>query len=244
MDYIKVRANLVEKIRSFMNGRNAIIGESGGVDSALITFLCVEALGKDKIFARTMPYGDQSTGDADKVASILELPNYGCTNIKLIVDGFGFTNRLTMGNTRARVRMAILYGLASENNGLVIGTSNRTEMMLGYFTKYGDGGCDVEPIGGLFKTEVWEVAKTYPNFPPSILNKPPSAELWAGQTDESEIGMPYSEMDNILKLLTGRVQGQLHDLKLNLGEDKVSNIMRRIKNSEHKRKMPETLTFD
>lgn len=132
-NYFHARQEIVAQIIKFMGNRNAIIGESGGVDSALITFLCVEALGADRIFAVTMPYGDQSTSDADLVASTLGIKEYGCVDIKPIVDAFGFTKPMTVGNTKARVRMAILYALASEHNGIVIGTSNKTEMMLGYF---------------------------------------------------------------------------------------------------------------
>jgi len=241
MDYNKARSNLVEQISEFMGGKTAVIGESGGVDSALITFLCVEAIGKDKIIARTMPYGDQSTADADLVAKALDLPNYGCINIKQTVDTFGFTQKVTMGNSRSRVRMINLYALAGENNGLVIGTSNKTEMLLGYFTKFGDGGCDVEPIGELYKTDVWGMAKTYPNFPNSILTKAPSAELWEGQTDENEIGMTYADMDVILKCLyDGSTETDMTfaQLENKYGKDKVLSMSSRFENTSHKRSMP------
>lgn len=240
MNYNKVREFLVQELRYFMKDRNAVIGESGGVDSALITFLCVEALGQDRVIARTMPYGNQSTADADLVAKTLDIKNYGCINIKPSVDSFGFTKPMTIGNTKARVRMTNLYALAAENNGMVIGTSNKTEMQLGYFTKFGDGGCDVEPIGDLYKTEVWEVAKTYPNFPERIITKSPSAELWEGQTDEGEIGMSYEDMDRILNYFTsGTIKNRDDNLKVNETENRVK-LSLMINKSEHKRHLPPT----
>jgi len=258
MNIIEARKSLVKQIRDFMGTRNAVIGESGGVDSALVTFLCVEALGENRVIARTMPYGEQSTIDADAVANILNISNYGCINIKPSVDSFGFKKGMTIGNAKARVRMINLYALAAENNGLVIGTSNKTEMMIGYFTKYGDGGCDVEPIADLFKTEVWEMAKTYLNFPANIIQKSPSAELWEGQTDEGEIGMSYSEMDAILRCVEKylpldvsretqlNILSILRDLDVKFDDimtdnyPNVSKIISMHLNTEHKRNMPKT----
>ncbi|HUV85166.1 MAG TPA: NAD+ synthase [Methanosarcinales archaeon] len=240
MDYFDARQKIVNQIKNFVGDRNAVIGESGGIDSALITFLCVEAIGPNRVIARTMPYGEQATADADIVASILDIKNYGCVNIKPMVDAFGFTNRMTIGNTKARMRMSILYALAAENNGMVIGTSNKTEMKLGYFTKFGDGGCDVEPIGDLYKTDVWAMAKTYSNFPQGIITKAPSAELWSGQTDESEIGMTYAEMDRILKGLEKIGCPDCYLMKTDLGDTNYKKIVDMYKRTEHKRHMPPT----
>jgi len=235
MNYIDAKNRIVKQIIGFMGDRNAIIGESGGIDSALVTFLCVEALGVDRVFAITMPYGKQSTADADLVAQTLALgvKNYKCINIKPMVDSFGFDDRMTVGNTKARVRMINLYAAAAENNGIVVGTSNKTEMMLGYFTKFGDGGCDIEPIGDLYKTDVWGMAKAYPAFPQSIITKAPSAELWEGQTDEKEIGMTYAEMDAILKVMEETKQ-------YNLENPNFKRIFDMYIKTEHKRRMPPT----
>ena len=123
---------------------------------------------------------------------------------------------------------------------MVIGTGNKTELMLGYLTKYGDGGCDVEPIGNLYKTEVFELAK-HLNIPSCIINKPPSAELWEGQTDEGEIGMTYAEMDGILRGMdTKSLFFDREALVRKYGEQKVAIISKRVMESAHKREMPKS----
>jgi NAD+ synthase len=112
----------------------------------------------------------------------------------------GAFDPVPLGNIKARMRMVVLYAHANKNNMLVAGTSNKSEMLTGYFTKYGDGGCDIEPIGDLYKTDVWTLAK-HLALPPSIIEKVPSAELWAGQTDEKELGLSYEKLDRLLQFL-------------------------------------------
>jgi len=248
MDYDKITSKLVSDLSNFLGYKKAIIGISGGIDSAVVAYLCEEAVDKSNIFAVTMPYGDQSTEDADLVARELNLTYYKNINIKPIVDEamksitvpYTGNNKLVNGNMRARVRMLILYAFAGAMNGMVIGTSNKTELSLGYFTKFGDGGCDVEPIGDLYKTEIFELAKCL-GIPFKLIDKAPSAELWEGQTDEGEIGMTYKEMDGILAGMD--THGIFYDRKSLIeryGENKVIVIEKRYNNSDHKRKMPKT----
>jgi NAD+ synthase len=245
MDYKDIADKLQNEIKAFLGGKNAIIGISGGIDSAVIAALCVKAVGKNKVIGVQMPYGNQSMKDGSILMNHFGIED-GFVDIKPIVDSFKDAlfmiddNRLVNGNIRARVRMNILYAFAGSANGMVIGTGNKTELMLGYFTKYGDGGCDVEPIGDLYKTEVFELAK-YLGIPDCIINKPPSAELWEGQTDEVEIGMTYAEMDSILKGMYTQdtfVEGE--ELIRKYGEQKVDIIIKRVNESQHKRNMPKT----
>jgi NAD+ synthase len=164
MDYEFIVNKLKQDIRFFLKDKNAIIGISGGIDSAVVAALCVEAVGKDRVIGIQMPYGGQSTEDGTILMKHLDIDfgDNSVINIKPIVDTF--TKELTMientkltnGNIRARVRMALLYAIAGGSNGMVMGTGNKTEILLGYFTKYGDGGVDVEVIGNLYKTEIFE----------------------------------------------------------------------------------------
>lgn len=213
------------EIKNYVKDKKAIIGISGGLDSAVVAALCSRALGKENVFGVLMPYGNQDTKDAKFVSDYLGI-DYREINIKDIVDKFDFLelDKISKGNVKARVRMAILYSFANQLNGLVIGTSNKSEIETGYITKYGDGGVDIEPIGDLYKTEVFKVAKLL-KIPEKIIKKKPSAELYDGQTDEGEIGASYTEIDAVLK-------GEI-----NFGEI-YEKIQTRRKDSKHKRKMP------
>lgn len=187
--------------------QKAVLGLSGGVDSALTAKLGVMALGKENVTAILMPNegvsSDHSVTDAKAWAEELGIEHHILpiqSFLKNYVDLPWAADELATMNVQARVRMTILYHYANSHNALVLGTGNKTEEMLGYFTKYGDGGVDVLPIGSLYKTDVWEMAKEL-NLPKAIIGKTPSAELREGQNDEEEIGMAYPEIDQILKKL-------------------------------------------
>lgn len=183
----------------------AVLGLSGGVDSALVAKLAVMALGPENVTALLMPNRSTSSEHSlhDAIAFAEELGiEYRVISIGDTVERYkklpwAETEEAAM-NVQARVRMTILYHYANSHKALVLGTGNKTEETLGYFTKYGDGGVDVLPIGSLYKTEVWEMAKEL-GLPEAIVKKTPSAELKEGHTDEGEIGMSYAEMDEILK---------------------------------------------
>lgn len=199
---------IVEEIKKFFEERGfkrAVLGLSGGVDSALTAKLAVLALGKENVTALIMPNRGTSSehGLQDAIAFAEKL------GIKYHVVSIGDTvarykklpwkeNEAAAMNIQARIRMTVLYHYANSHKALVLGTGNKTELTLGYFTKFGDGACDVLPIGNLFKTEVWELAKEL-GLPEAIIQKTPSAELKEGHTDEGEIGMSYVEIDEILQ---------------------------------------------
>ena len=178
-----------------------MLGVSGGIDSTVVAYLAVNALGKDKLHGIIMPYvRNQNMDDGLELSQKLGIP-HEVIEIKDLVDAYGkidfFNNKVAKGNLMARIRMCLLYGKANKDNLMVLGTSNKTEIMLGYFTKYGDGGVDILPIGGLLKNEVRSLAKEL-KIPTQITNKTPSAGLWEGQTDEGEMGFSYEELDKAI----------------------------------------------
>jgi len=215
--------------------KKAVVGLSGGIDSALVAKLAEMALGKDNVMALLMPNkgtsSDHSLQDAIAFAEELGI-KYRVISIHDYVDRYQKLpweeNVVTAMNIQARIRMTILYHYANSHNALVLGTGNKTEETLGYFTKYGDGGVDVLPIGGLYKTEVWKIAKEL-KLPKAIIEKTPSAELKPGQSDEGEIGMSYAEIDKILQKFEDGGEPE---------SDTEYKIYTRISTNRHKSQMP------
>jgi NAD+ synthase len=215
-------------LKDFLGNKQAIIGISGGIDSAVVTALCVEAVGRENVFGLTLPFGNQDTSDSLKLIKQLGIRHANediRPVVEMIVPELQETN-IVSGNIMARVRMIILYAHSNCMNGIVIGTTNRSEAEIGYYTKYGDGGVDVEPIASLWKREVYKMGKLL-NIPKSIMTKAPSACLWEGQTDEGEFGFTY---DDIEKFFTGRIA--------ELSPETFGKIDKMAAYSEHKRHMP------
>lgn len=209
IDAPKVAEQLTEFIKDTFKKANfsgAVIALSGGLDSATSTALTVRALGKENVYVLLLPYGNfhpQGTEDAKKVIEVLEIPQENVVelDIKPIVDPLvaldPSIDNIRRGNIMARVRMTILFDQAKKRQALVVGTENKTEHILGYFTRYGDSASDIEPLRNLYKTQVHQLAK-YLHIPQEILDKAPTAGLWEGQTDEGEFGFTYKDADEIL----------------------------------------------
>ncbi|MGA2967899.1 MAG: NAD+ synthase [Candidatus Levyibacteriota bacterium] len=184
-----------------------VIGISGGIDSATSLYLLNNSVPLKNIIVVTLPYFDNQLEDIDELINSINLPkeNLQIIQIKPIVDeivkalDIRYSDIVRTGNVMARVRMIALYDLAKKNNALVCGTENRSEHLLGYFTRFGDEASDIEPIRHLYKTQVYELAK-YLGVPQKIVDKKPSANLWGEQTDEGEFGFTYQEADAVLYL--------------------------------------------
>ncbi|MDR3063678.1 MAG: NAD+ synthase [Methanobrevibacter sp.] len=218
LDSDRIKNELISFVKDIVKKSNSsgiIIGLSGGIDSSVVGYLLTEALGKDKVFAyhlysSTTPKED--TDDSRLMAKILdieyhEIPIDDILN-QYLADFNSYSNmdclkinknshQLSTGNLKARIRMSILYYFASLKNSLVAGTGNRSELLIGYFTKFGDGACDFELIGDVYKSQLKLLARHW-NIPEQIFTKAPNAGLWDGQTDEDEIGMTYDLLDSLL----------------------------------------------
>lgn len=251
---INMISNWIANYFTVANKTNAIIGISGGIDSAVVTALCVQALGPKRIFGIILPIGNTYNDnlDAMKIINKFNIDHVGIDFeevfnkwwqhfkstpeiIKQIAGGgLKENNKMVRGNAKARFRMLTLYALSEMSDGLVVGTTNKSEAKIGYVTKYGDGGVDIEPIIQYYKTEVAEMAKLL-DIPESIIDKPPSAGLWDGQTDEVEIGLSYNEIDEALHYLSN------NKLQAPMGghtRTNISKVHQMIFNNEHKCKTP------
>ena len=222
----------------------AVIGLSGGIDSALSAKLVADAIGKENIKALIMPFKELSSEenimDAVEFCTLNGI-DYSLVYINDFVSEFGKVeweqNKVAKMNTISRVRAVILYNYANSNDALVIGTSNKTEIMLGYFTKYGDGAVDIEVIGDLFKAEVIGLAK-FLGLSEKIINKVPTAELYHGQTDEGELGASYDKLDTILRLYIEEKNSIKKMIEKGFDKKVIEGVIKRVGANEHKRAMP------
>ncbi len=223
--------------------RRAVLGLSGGIDSAVSAYLSAQALGAENVLAVRMPYRSSSAdslSDADKVIAALGLPNL-TVDITPMAEplfaqfpGMSSTRR---GNIMARLRMTILYDQSASWGGLVMGTSNKTELLLGYSTVYGDSGVALQPIGDLYKTQLRQLAEAL-GVPESVRLKPPSADLWEGQTDEGELGYTYADVDQVLYLLVDERYTLEEAAEEGFAASFVRDVWRRVKANHFKRTMP------
>ncbi len=221
----------------------AVIGLSGGIDSALSAYLAATALGAENVLALRMPYKTSSAdslNDAEAVIEDLGLPNQTLAISEMadpLIERFPDMSKLRRGNIMARMRMVTLYDQSMAWGGLVMGTSNKTEFLLGYSTIYGDSGVALHPIADLYKCQVRQLAR-FLGVPRSIIEKPPSADLWVGQTDEAELGFTYDEADQVLMLLVDERYTAEEVAAEGFEREFVVRIWERVKANHYKRIMP------
>jgi NAD+ synthase len=222
--------------------KGLVVGASGGLDSAVTTKLCVDAVGAENILNIFMPAAVTPPADYSVAADLSKRWGTGYKVIDIqpavsVFTGMLFSNveaPLEKGNISARCRMMVLYNRAKKTDYLVAGTTNRSEYMMGYFTKFGDGAFDIAPIIDLYKTQVWQVANMI-GVPKEIIEKVPTAGLWEGQTDESEMGITYRDLDIVLDGIAFGASDDEIASDVGIGRSKVAEVRVRVAAMEHKR---------
>ncbi|MGA1846724.1 NAD+ synthase [Deferribacter abyssi] len=222
---------------------NVVVGLSGGIDSALSATLATLALGKERVYTYALPYktsNEESLNDAKLIVDFLGV-NFDIIEITPFVDPyferFSDISKLRKGNVMARMRMIILFDKSAENNALVLGTSNKTELLLGYGTWYGDMASAINPIGDLYKSQVWDLAE-YLGIPEKVIKKSPTADLWIGQKDEDELGFSYREVDKLLYAMIDERRSKQELIRMGFDEGFVKDVYDRIRRNQFKRQLP------
>lgn len=220
-----------------------VVGLSGGIDSSVVTFLCAKALGPQNVLAVTIPY--KTSSDATRRDSQLVIDQLGVQTLNVpIADQidayfakFPDASRLRLANKCARERMTVLYDQSAAFGALVAGTSNKSELLLGYGTQFGDMASAINPIGDLYKTQLYDLA-AYLGVPDAILHKTPTGDLWVGQTDEGELGFSYAEVDRLLVLMVDRRWRRAELLQAGFASEFIDRVMTMVRRNHYKRRMP------
>jgi NAD+ synthase len=226
-----------------MGFQRAVVGLSGGVDSALSCTLAALALGAENVLAVRMPYRTSSSESLEHAQMVIDQLGVQTLTVEItpmvepLFERFPEMNAMRRGNVMARQRMIILYDQSAAFNGLVVGTGNKTEILLGYTTLYGDSACALNPIGDLYKTQVRQLARAL-GVPPVIIEKPPTADLWKGQTDEGELGYTYAEVDKLLYLLVDQRYTPVECVEAGFDEGFVHSVVERVRRNQFKRVLP------
>ena len=251
MSFLKIDTELVTKIlheflfsEATKAGFNKVVlGLSGGIDSAVVAYLCARTFSAKDVTALIMPYRTSNPENIKHAELIIKELNINSVSydISPMVDAFFKSDpdadMIRRGNRMARERMCLLYDFSSKHHALVIGTSNKTELMLGYGTIFGDLASAINPIGDLYKTQIWQLAE-YLDIPRVIIDKPPSADLWSGQTDEEEIGYSYDKIDTLLHHLIDLRYSDEMLSELDFTSEMINDIHRRVQLFQFKRRPP------
>ncbi len=221
----------------------AVVGISGGVDSAVSAVLAAEALGKENVLGVMIPYrtsNPKSIEDAQIVVKATGIRSE-VVDISKMVDGYceeyHVTDSLRRGNVMARMRMIVLYDLSAREKALVIGTSNKTEILVGYGTQHGDLASAINPLGDLYKSQIWQLAEAL-NIPKTVIEKAPSADLWEGQTDETEMGVTYAKLDALLYEMIDERHSDEELVKMEFDAMLIKKVRGMIQKNQFKRRLP------
>lgn len=223
--------------------KKGVLGLSGGLDSSVCAFLASKAIGPRNVMALIMPYKDTFSDDVKDAKNVVRLLDIQSKMIDIspMVDAyfasFPTENKILKGNKMARERMSVLYDFSAREKGLILGTSNKTELLIGYGTIHGDMASAINPLGDLYKTQIRQLAKGL-GVPEKIRKKVPTAGLWPGQTDEGELGLSYDELDEILYCLVDERKSKKEIIEAGFKKEVVERVITLIKNSEFKRKLP------
>lgn len=247
-EFSKVKRFLISQLRQ-ANLKKAIVAISGGIDSSVVATICCKVLGAQNVVVLKLPYKGVSSGgsekDADKLINFLKIPKKNVLNFRIngVVDNYKKQlkpSSLRLGNVMARTRMIYVYDTAKKYGGLVIGTCNKSELLLGYETRYGDGACDMNFLANLYKNQIYQLARFF-DLPQSIIEKEPSAELWPGQTDQKELGFSYEWLDPLLYLLFDKKLAKAKIVKdYGYKKSDVLKIIRMVENNRFKQLLPPT----
>lgn len=246
IDVNKVKERLVKFIKQQIHSRGfsrGILGLSGGLDSSVVACLTTLALGKKNVWAIILPYKKSHSQSLEHASLVVN--NLGINSLKIDITpmietyfkNFPQADNIRRGNKMARERMSILYDLSVKYQALVVGTSNKSELLLGYGTVYGDMACAINPLGCLYKTQVRQLAKGL-DIPESIVNKPPTADLWPGQEDEKELGFTYEEVDKLLYLMFDKKVSEKELVKRGFKKDFIKTVSEKIRSCQYKRALP------
>lgn len=223
--------------------KRAVIGLSGGVDSSLVAYLTAEALGPENVLGIRMPYKTSSPASLEHAQIVIDALGIRHDTVEItpmvepLIERFPDMSKQRRGNVMARQRMIIVFDQSMAFNGLVVGTSNKTESLLGYTTIFGDNAAAIQPIGDLYKHQVRQLSRAM-GVPAEIVEKPPSADLWAGQTDEGELGFTYDEVDQLLYLMVDRRFSADEAVEAGFSRGFVDSAWQTVQRSHYKRHLP------
>jgi len=226
-----------------MGFRRALVGLSGGIDSALSCYLAAAALGPQNVLAVRMPYRTSSPESLEHAQLVIDATGVQSLTVEItpmvepLFERFPDMTPTRRGNAMARERMIVLFDQSSATQSLVVGTGNKTEILLGYSTLYGDSASALNPLGDLYKTQIRQLSAAM-GVPEVIISKPPSADLWVGQTDEGELGFTYEEVDKLLYLLVDERYTPAECVEAGYGESFVRAVIERVRRNHFKRTLP------